>query len=129
YHLRGDTPLLNWYLYSYGIAIACLFTGARLCAAPRDRIFRLSAPALLNTLGVILAFFLLNIEIADYFSPPGSTLTFDFSGNFARDMAYTIGWALFALALLVAGIWKKTRAARIAAIALLGITLLKLFFH
>ena len=52
-------------------------------------------------LGTVLAFLLLNIEIADYFSAPGSTLTFQFSGNFARDMTYSIAWALFALVLLV----------------------------
>jgi len=129
YHPRGDIPILNWYLYTYGLAIVCLFLGARLLAPPRNRVFRLSAPALLHTFGVILGFLLLNIQIADFFSPPGSTLTFDFSGNFARDLAYTVGWALFALLLLAAGIWKKSRSARIAAIALLGVTLLKLFFH
>ena len=76
-----------------------------------------------------MAFLLLNIEIADYFSAPGSTLTFQFSGDFARDMTYSIGWALFALVLLVAGIFKKMKAARYAAIGLMGVTLLKLFFH
>ena len=77
----------------------------------------------------MLAFLLLNIEIADYFSEPGSTLTFQFSGNFARDMTYSIAWALFALALLVYGILKKVPAARYAAMGLLCVTLLKLFFH
>jgi Predicted membrane protein len=129
YQPRGDTPLLNWYLYTYGLVIACLFTGARLVAPPRHRVFNLSGPALLNTLGVILSFFLLNLEIADFFTPPGSTLSFEFSGNFARDLAYTIAWSLFALGLLAAGIRKQTRAARLAAIALLGVTLLKLFLH
>jgi uncharacterized membrane protein len=75
------------------------------------------------------AFLLLNIEIADYFSAPGSTLTFQFSGDFARDMTYSIAWALFALVLLVAGILKKVPAARYAAMGLLCVTLLKLFFH
>lgn len=130
YQVRGDTPIFNWYLYTYGIAIACLFTGARLAAPPRDRVLNLSAPALLNSLGAVLAFLLLNLEIADYFSPPGTaTLVFEFSGSFARDMACTIAWSLFALALLGAGIWRKTRAARYAALALLAVTLLKLFFH
>src|SRR4029453_13781352 len=46
-------------------------------------------------------FFTVNIEIADYFSTPGvAALTFQFSGNFARDMSYSITWALFALLLL-----------------------------
>ncbi len=129
YHPRGDIPILNGYLYTYGLAILCVFVGARLLAPPRHRVFHLSAPALLNTFGVILSFLLLNLQIADFFSPPGATLTFDFSGNFARNLAYTVGWALFALVLLAAGIWKKSRAARIAAIALLGVTALKLFFH
>jgi uncharacterized membrane protein len=71
----------------------------------------------------------LNIEIADYFTSAGSVVTFRFGGNFARDLAYSVGWALFALGLLGLGIWKGTRAARYAALSLLGITLLKLFFH
>ena len=71
----------------------------------------------------------MNIEIADFFSPTGSTLTFEFRGNFARDMTYSIAWALFALALLVVGIVKKIPATRYAALGLLSVTLLKLFFH
>jgi uncharacterized membrane protein len=129
YHVRSDTPIFNWYFYAYGIVTVCLFVGARLLAPPRERVLGVTAPPLLNALGTILAFLLLNVEIADYFSPAGSTLTFQFTGNFARDLAYTIGWALFALALLGAGIWKNARAARYAALGLLSATLLKLFFH
>jgi uncharacterized membrane protein len=71
-----------------------------------------------------------NIEIADYFSTPGvAALTFQFSGNFARDMSYSIAWGLFALLLLIVGIRKRTVATRYAGLALLGITVLKLFFH
>ena len=130
YHPRSATPILNWYLYAYGLTTASLFTAARLLAPPRDRVAALNAPMLLNTLGVILAFLLLNLEIADYFTTAGErVLTFRFSGNFARDMTYTIAWALFALGLLVAGIWRQLRAARYAGLALLGVTLLKLFLH
>jgi uncharacterized membrane protein len=85
-------------------------------------------PRLLYTLGAILAFLLLNIEIADYFSI-GPTLTFSFSGNFARDMTYSIAWALFAFALLLIGMKQKMRYVRYAGLALLLITLLKLFLH
>jgi len=43
-----------------------------------------------------------NIEIADYFNTSGTVaLTFSFQENFARDMSYSIAWALFALLLLV----------------------------
>jgi hypothetical protein len=130
YHVRGDVPILNWYLYAYGLVIAALFTGAKLLAPPRERTLGINAPPLLNTLGVVLAFILLNIQIADFFTAPGaSTLTFRFRGSFARDMTYTIAWALFALGLLSAGIWKAQKAARYAAIALLGVALAKLFLH
>ncbi|MBL9214718.1 MAG: DUF2339 domain-containing protein [Opitutaceae bacterium] len=130
YHVRGDTPILNWYLYAYGVATVALFAAARFLAPPRERVLGLNAPPLLQALGAGLAFLLLNLEIADYFTPPGTpALAFRFSGNFARDMTYTIAWALFALALLAAGIWSRRRAPRYAAIGLLGVAILKLFFH
>jgi len=130
YHVRGDIAIFNWYLYAYGLATAALFVSARLLAPPRQEVLGLNAPPLLSTLGTILAFLLLNIEIADFFTAPEASIpAFKFSGNFARDMSYTIGWALFALGLLAAGIWQKARAARYAAIALLSVALLKLFFH
>ncbi len=129
YHARSATPIFNWYLYTYGLVTVALFAGTRLLAPPRHLVLKSNAQAVLGSLGAVLAFLLLNIEIADYFSPPGSILTFQFSGNFARDMTYSIAWALFALVLLVAGILKKIPAARYAAMALLCVTLLKLFFH
>jgi len=130
YHVRSATPILNWYLYTYGITVICLFGGARLLAPPRQQVLGINAQAALATLGTILAFLLLNFEIADFFTKPGArSLTFEFSGDFTRDMTYSIAWALFALVLLVAGIGKKLRAVRYAGLALIGVTLLKLFFH
>ena len=135
YHVRSATPIFNWYLYAYGIVTVCLFAGARLLAPPRNLILQSNAPPILAGLGTVLAFLLLNIEIADFFSAPGSTLTSIFSKNlppdllFKRDMTYSIAWGLFALVLLVIGILRKTPAARYSAIGLLSVTLLKLFFH
>ena len=70
----------------------------------------------------------MNIEIADYFAE-GPRLHLQFSGNFARDMTYSIGWAIFAFVILIIGIRNKARAPRYAAIALMGVTLVKVFFH
>ena len=73
---------------------------------------------------------MLNIQIADYFSRPGvAALTFQFSGNFARDMSYSIAWASFALLLLIIGIRQTARPVRYAGLGLLGVTVLKLFLH
>ena len=128
YHPRASTPIWNWYLYAYGITCACLFGGARAVHEYRDTTAARVVPRLLYTLGAILTFLLLNIQIADYFSV-GPTLTFSFSGNFARDMTYSIAWALFAFALLMVGMKKKVKAVRYAGVALLLVTLLKLFLH
>nr|MBA3762079.1 DUF2339 domain-containing protein [Chthoniobacterales bacterium] len=128
YHRRAGTRIWNWYLYAYGIASLCSLGGAMLVQDFRATELARLIPRLLYTLGAILAFLLLNIEIADYFSI-GPTLTFSFSGNFARDMTYSIAWALFAFALLLIGMKQKMRYVRYAGLALLLITLLKLFLH
>ena len=130
YHGRSVTPIFNWYLYTYGIVTVCLFAAARLLAPPRNLVLGRDIRRLLYALGTILAFLLLNIEIADYFSRPGmATLTFQFSGNFARDMSYSIAWASFALLLLIIGIRQNVRPVRYASLGLLGVTILKLFLH
>ena len=130
YYPRSTQPILNWYLYTYGVVTACLFVGARLLAPPRNRVLGRDVHSLLNTLGVVLAFLLVNIEIADFFTPPGTrTLTFDLSGNLARDMTYSISWALFSLGLLLVGITRRLPGARYASMGLLSVTLLKLFLH
>jgi hypothetical protein len=128
YHKRSTTHIWNWYLYTYGITTVCLLAGARLFRRPPANSIERAGPPLLGSLGAILAFLLLNIEIADYFSI-GPTLTFSFSGNFARDMTYSITWALFALGLILVGMRINQRAARYAGVALLGVTLVKLFLY
>ncbi|MDQ3623669.1 MAG: DUF2339 domain-containing protein, partial [Verrucomicrobiota bacterium] len=130
YHPRSAAAIFNWYLYAYGIVTACLFAGARLLAPPRHRVLGYNIPPLLYALGTVLAFLLVNIEIADYFTPPGTpVVTLQFSGNLARDMSYSIAWSLFALLLVIIGIRRKLAPVRYAGIGLLSVTLLKLFFH
>jgi len=128
YHARAGTPVLNWYLYAYAAVAAGLFAAARLLAPPRHVVAGTNVPPLLQTLGTVLTFLLVNIEIADYFST-GATLTFEFSGSFARDMTYTIAWALFAFLLLLVGIQRRARLVRYGGLGLLGVALLKLFLH
>ena len=74
---------------------------------------------------------MLNIEIADYFTPANSHFTvIEFTGNnLGRDMTYSIAWGLFALTLLIVGFWVSARGARYAGLGLMALTLLKVFFH
>ena len=124
YHPKAATPVFNWYLYTYLACAGAMFLASRL-APPAETLLRRSAAAA----GVIELFFLLNIEIADYYSA-GDTLTFNFMGSaLAQDLTYTIAWALFAIGMLVAGIIAGSRSARVAALGLLLVTILKCFLH
>ncbi len=74
------------------------------------------------SIATIELFMLLNVGISDYYEHrPSSSL--------AQDLTYTFGWALFAIAMLVAGITFKTRSGRVAALGLLVVTVLKCFLH
>ena len=116
----STTKIVNWYLYTYLIAAAAFFAGAFL----RDAWQRTA----LASGGTILLFYLLNVEIADYYST-GPWLRFNFSASLAQDLTYTIAWAIFALVLLIAGIVLRTRGARVAALVLLLVTIVKCFLH
>lgn len=130
YQVRGATAILNWQLYAYGITALALFLAARWLTPPTHRWGGVNLRGVFCALGGVLLFLLLNIEIADAFTPPGSrSITFDFDGNLARDMTYSIAWALFALTLLILGIWRRSPPTRYAGIGLLAVTLLKLFLH
>jgi Predicted membrane protein (DUF2339) len=133
YHPRGSTPIWNWYLYTYLVPALAFFLAAWLLARGDDRLVpplpRLSGLAAGG--GVVLLFLLVNVEIADFFSS-GASLTFGFltgQASLPEDLAYTLGWALFAIALLVAGIALRGQVARVSAIVLLLVAVLKGFVH
>ncbi len=128
YYPRGEQVFWTWFLYAYGMVIACLFVGARLLAPPRNILGGTDLPPWFRGMGTLLAFWLLNLEIACHYST-GNYIDFNFSGNLERDMAYSLAWAAFAFVLLVVGIRGRVVAARYAGLALLSVTLLKLFFH
>ncbi len=122
----SEFRIFNWYLYTYGTAVICLMSGAGLLRREENRLYGVSTVPVLYTLGTVLAFMLMNIEISDFYSY-GVPLRFHFSGGFAQGMTYSIAWALFALGLLITGVKKHLKAVRYAAIALIGVTLIKLF--
>lgn len=128
YQARGEIRILNWYLYSYGIVIACLIAGARLLAPPRDQMRGVNVPPFLNGGAGVLGFLLLNIQIADWFST-GRNLTFEFNASFGQDMTYSLAWGLYAFLLLGIGFRTGARAARYAGMGLLVVTIVKLFLH
>jgi uncharacterized membrane protein len=124
YHPASERAVFNWYLYTYLVAAASFYAAAYWLPRAWKR-----SMAAASAMGTILLFLLLNIEIADYYST-GSTLTFNFlSSSLAQELTYTIGWAIFAVAMLIAGIILHARMARVAALVLLLVTILKCFLY
>lgn len=101
------------YYFAYGTCAAAMFAAAWL------------VPTLRNFYGAVATielFMLLNVAIADFYAKRAAS-------TLAHDLTYTIGWAVFAMAMLIAGIGLGSRAARVAALGLLLVTILKCFLH
>jgi uncharacterized membrane protein len=127
YHARSDVRIVNWYLYTYLTCAAAMLGAGWLFSRTDDGIVPpLRASQAAPAAGTILLFMLLNIEIADFYAT-GPTITFNLSAGLAQNLTYTLGWATFAVCLLAVGIVLRSHAARLAAIVLLTITVLKGF--
>ena len=69
-----------------------------------------------------------NLEVADYFSP-GRYVELTFSRQFARDLTLSVAWGLYAMILLLLGLWRSIRPLRVAALAFLVLTVAKVFLY
>lgn len=131
YEPRG-MRILNWYLYAYLTVSVAILLAAWWLSRTDDRLPVLGDPARASALlppgAVILLFLLLNIEIADFYAT-GPAITFKFGVTIAQDLTYTVGWLLFGLGLLAAGIYRHSRLGRMAAVALIAITMFKAFLY
>ncbi|MBG90079.1 MAG: hypothetical protein CMO80_24715 [Verrucomicrobiales bacterium] len=125
---RSGAPIFNWYLWVYGAAIASMIGATRMLAQPNDQLRGTSVLPWLYSMAGVLAFLLLNIEIADFFTGEGA-LRYNPSGSLGQDMSYSLGWGVFAMCLMGLGFRTGVRAARRVGIGLLLITIFKLFFH
>ena len=130
YEPRGDTRILNWYLYTYTIAAAALLAAAWFLTRTDDRLAEsLPRPRqVFPAAAGILMFLLLNIEIADYYST-GPEILFRFGSSIQQDLTYTIAWLIFGIITLAVGIIAKARPARVTAVALIAITAFKAFLY
>ena len=122
YQPRG-LPIVNWLLYTYGVPAACCLMGAALLrrADPATRL----APAA-SLLGLLLIFALINLEIVDYFSE-GPRIALRFERHMARDLTMSLAWGLYALVLLVLGMWRRAQPLRLLSLGFLLLTIAKVF--
>lgn len=134
YYERG-WPIFNWLLYSYGVAASACLVGARwLARAERDAALRsggvsaTALPAAASLLGLLLVFALINLEIADYFSP-GRYVALLGERSYARDLTTSLAWGIYAMSLLVAGVWRGVRELRHLSLGFLLLTVAKVFLY
>lgn len=121
------TPLANTPILLYIGALGLL---TFLTVKPRPTPWPLPRPEPSAFWGVALAvtaFAILNIEIASVFGGPDEPFSFLTHGSLPKQLAYSIGWMLFAICLLAVGVRTRNNQTRWAAIALLGVTSLKIF--
>ena len=138
YHPRSDLPILNFYLYAFGIPVVAFLVAAWLFEGDPDAAWllrgdtdplRVRLTSVLRVVATLLLFFLLNIEIADYYSK-GHTIAFQLSsGGLAQDMTYSLAWLIFGLGLMALGLARHVKAPRIGAIFVILVTLAKVFLH
>jgi uncharacterized membrane protein len=128
YHPGPHRLLFNWFFYTYVLAAAAFFYSAGRLKSISDPTWSPKAAGAADTGAVILLFLLMNIEIGHAYRSDASNL-FSSDGYLARDMTYSLGWALFAAALLAIGIPRAKRGARVGGLVLLSAACLKVFFH
>ena len=130
YEPRGAMRIVNWYLYTYVLTAAAMGAAAWWFSRTDDAVSGdLPRPRhVLPGAAVVVLFFLVNIEIADFYAT-GPEIVFRFGVTIQQDLTYTIAWLIFGMLLLAAGIIAGAKAARVAAVALLTVTTFKCFLY
>lgn len=124
---------------AYGYLLPAVASIAAAVAAKRLEIARLRgfesqalprrfAPAstLLGVCGTVLLFAWVNLEVADA-NAVGAQFAWNLQGGPQQNLAHSLAWAVFALALLVLGVSRRLGFARWASLFLLLITAAKVF--
>lgn len=139
YHERTGWRILNWVLYTYMVPAGCLLAAANLlqplelsrAREPEQFVYQHGHPVGAYGCGLaalVVVFVWINLAIADWFST-GPYLTVSFERMPARDLTTSIAWALYALVLLGVGLARGLSALRWVSLAVLLITLAKVFLY
>lgn len=115
------TRVWNWYLGIYTVYAACALSAAQWWPEQPNRFWKNSLAAM----GGIILFWLLNIEIAQWFAD--GRLSFEFTGRLAEALAYTLGWALFGGACIALGLSGGKNALSKAGAGIISLALIKFF--
>ena len=139
YHQRSGVIFFNWLTYTYLIPAACLVAATWLLSddeVPRARGWesafyggKIAWGASNSAIGAALVVFAwVTLSVFDFFSQ-SSTLTVTFDRLPARDVALSLSWVLYAVALLAIGMWRKSRALRWMSLVFLLASIGKVFLY
>jgi len=118
----GETPVFNLLLWSYGLPAVLL----GLATPELRRRGSRKLPVVLTTTVLGLTFLLLTLEIRQAFH--GTYLNTGAS-SIAERYSYSAAWILFGTALLVLGILRKVKALRYASLAVMLLSVGKVFLY
>lgn len=119
-YCTSETKIFNWYMLIFGAGAGAMLVSAKFFLQKH-----LNFKNVLNACGGILLFWLLNIEIADYFAQ-GRHLDFNFMGDFAEAISYTIGWAVYGAAACIISFLNKSKVLAKCGIFIICVALVKL---
>lgn len=126
--IRGEIPFFNWHIIGFGALIGALWMASRLWSEA-ETLLSFNVRSVFKIGIAVSLFVFMNLQVMDFFTNVGGDVVFSFRGSLAQDMTYTIAWTLFALGLVFLGLLKRVPYARYSGMALVGVSLLKLFFH
>jgi len=119
-------PVINWTLYTWGLPTVCLLVSAHFLAkvTENDRAWR-AAAVVLRLLAMGTAFAMLNVQVSHAFQDQGPLSLY--GTTTMQGMARSIVWGAYGLALLVTGIFAKSRTTRFLGFGFLMLSALKVF--
>lgn len=120
-----DSKIFNWYMLVYSLSAAAMFVSAKYWVAEEKD--NNTIKNILNIAGAVLLFFLVNIEIANYFSTSGELLKFNFFGDFASTITYTIAWTLYGAITCLIAFYNKHKTVLKIGIVIMILSIIKLF--
>jgi uncharacterized membrane protein len=123
------TPVLNLPSLVFGLCLASLLYLTLRRWDERWPLPRVNPRLLWGISLAAGAFCVLNIEIAGAFAIKGRAFSMLTHGSLSMQLAYSIGWLLFAIVLLGVGIRWDTQGVRWAAIVAIVITAFKIFIR
>jgi uncharacterized membrane protein len=120
-------PLVNFPTLMYAILLALLVFVLYKNPKQRWPLDQVSARQFVGVTLAVTAFAAMNIEIAACLEQPGRAFSLLASGNYMKLLAYSIGWMVFAITMLVTGIRFSLPLCRWVATGLICITVVKVF--